>query len=165
MVFFLVYLYINIAKCFFFFHFFLKSYCRLHWRMFYCTEGCVEVRACGGQKPVSVFVLSETSVQCSKTLTRNERRRKHVAILIYRNTKKNPTYRIQRISQPMRIVGPIQFWRGCVIYFKKKRKKSTWNDSLFLRLYKLVHKCTSSRVEHLPCVDLPRVQSGTTPCF
>ena len=29
---------------------------------------------------------------------------------------KNPAYGRQRISQPMRRVGPIQFWRGCVIY-------------------------------------------------
>ena len=30
--------------------------------------------------------------------------------------EKNPAYGRQRISRPMRIVGPIQFWRGCVIY-------------------------------------------------
>ena len=29
---------------------------------------------------------------------------------------KNPAYGRHRISWPMRIVGPIQFWRGCVIY-------------------------------------------------
>ena len=29
---------------------------------------------------------------------------------------KNPAYGRQRISRPMRIVGPLQFWRGCVIY-------------------------------------------------
>ena len=43
--------------------------------------------------------------------------------------------------------------------------ESIWNDSLFLRLYDLVHKFTSPLVEHLPRLDLPRVQSGTTPCF
>ena len=32
---------------------------------------------------------------------------------------KNPAYGRQRISRPMRIVGPIQFSRGCVIYLKK----------------------------------------------
>ena len=31
-------------------------------------------------------------------------------------TQKNPAYGRQRISRPMRIVGSIQFWRGCVIY-------------------------------------------------
>ena len=36
---------------------------------------------------------------------------------------KNPTYGRQRICWPMRIVGPIQFWRGCVIYLKNKIKK------------------------------------------
>ena len=30
--------------------------------------------------------------------------------------KKNPACGRQRISPPMRIVGPIQFWRGCVIF-------------------------------------------------
>ena len=34
--------------------------------------------------------------------------------------KKNPAYGRHRISRPMRIVGPIQFWRGCVISLKKK---------------------------------------------
>ena len=34
--------------------------------------------------------------------------------------KKNPAYGRERISGPMRIVGPIQFWRGCVIYLKNK---------------------------------------------
>ena len=34
--------------------------------------------------------------------------------------KKNSAYGRHRISRPMRIVGPIQFWRGCVIYLTKK---------------------------------------------
>ena len=34
---------------------------------------------------------------------------------------KNPAYGRQRISRPMQIVGPIQFWRGCVIYFRKMK--------------------------------------------
>ena len=32
----------------------------------------------------------------------------------------NPAYRRHQLSQPMRVVGPIQFWRGCVIYQQKK---------------------------------------------
>ena len=35
---------------------------------------------------------------------------------------KNPAYGRQRISRPMRIVGRIQFWRGCKIYLKKDNK-------------------------------------------
>ena len=31
------------------------------------------------------------------------------------NCKKNPAYERQRISGPMRIARPTQFWRGCVI--------------------------------------------------
>jgi hypothetical protein len=30
--------------------------------------------------------------------------------------KKNPAYGRHQLSRPMRIVGPIKFWRGCVIY-------------------------------------------------
>ena len=29
---------------------------------------------------------------------------------------KNPAYRRQRISRPMWIIGPIQFWIGCVTF-------------------------------------------------
>ena len=36
--------------------------------------------------------------------------------------KKNQAYGKQRISQPMQIVGPIQFWRGCVIYQREEEK-------------------------------------------
>ena len=39
------------------------------------------------------------------------------------------------------------------------------NDSSFLRLYEWVHKCASPPVEHLQRVNLPWVQSATTPCF
>ena len=31
-------------------------------------------------------------------------------------SKKNPAYGRHQFSRPMRIVGPIQIWRGCVIY-------------------------------------------------
>ena len=34
--------------------------------------------------------------------------------------KKNPAYGRHQLSRPMRIVGPIQIWRGCVIYLTKK---------------------------------------------
>ena len=30
--------------------------------------------------------------------------------------EKNPAYGRHQLSRPMQIVGPIQFWRGCVIY-------------------------------------------------
>ena len=36
--------------------------------------------------------------------------------------------------------------------------------SLFLRIYKLVHKCTSQPIKHLPRMDLAQLQSGTTHC-
>ena len=35
--------------------------------------------------------------------------------------KKNPAYGRHQHSRPMGIVGPIQFWRGCVIYLLKKK--------------------------------------------
>ena len=40
----------------------------------------------------------------------------HLECTIYKNFQKNLAYGRQRISRPMRIVGPIQFWRSCVIY-------------------------------------------------
>ena len=40
---------------------------------------------------------------------------------LYKN--KNPAYGRHRISRPIRIVGPIQFSRVCVIYLEKKKKK------------------------------------------
>ena len=42
----------------------------------------------------------------------NTQRSKFTKVKYY----KNPAYGRQRISRLMRIVGPIQFWRGCVIY-------------------------------------------------
>ena len=46
--------------------------------------------------------------------------------LIIQFHKKNPAYGRHQISQPMRIIGPIQFWRVCVIYLEKKKKKKNW---------------------------------------
>ena len=34
---------------------------------------------------------------------------------------KNPAYGRHQISRPMRIVGPIQVWRVCVIYLEEKK--------------------------------------------
>ena len=45
---------------------------------------------------------------CAVTTQITNRRRLLIALDIY--AKKNPAYRRQRISRPMRIVGPIQFW-------------------------------------------------------
>ena len=41
-----------------------------------------------------------------------------------RFSKKNPAYGRHQLSRPMRIIGPIQIWRGCVIYLKKKKMKN-----------------------------------------
>ena len=43
-------------------------------------------------------------------------------IIFLQFQNKNPACGRQRISQPMWIVGLIQFWRGCVIYLKKREK-------------------------------------------
>ena len=71
--------------------------------------------------------------------------------------QKNPAYGRHQISWQMR--------KEAQIFFCKKKKKSIRNDSLFLRLYALVHKCTSPPAEDLPDVDLQQVQSETTPRF
>ena len=69
--------------------------------------------------------------------------------------ERNLAYWRHQISRPMRIEAPIFFcW-----------KNSIRNDSLFLRLYVLVHKCNSPPVEHLPREDLPGVQSGRNLVF
>ena len=41
----------------------------------------------------------------------------------WQTLKKNPAYGRYQLSRPMRIVGPIQFWRGCMIYLYIKIKK------------------------------------------
>ena len=38
--------------------------------------------------------------------------------------KKNPAYGRHQLSQPMRIVEPIQIRRGCLIYLKNKTKNA-----------------------------------------
>ena len=46
-----------------------------------------------------------------------------------KSTGKYPAYGRHRISRPMRIVGPIQFWRVCMIYLEKKKKKMDLVDA------------------------------------
>ena len=36
--------------------------------------------------------------------------------LVFQMINKNPAYGRHQLSRPMWIVGPNQFWRGCVIY-------------------------------------------------
>ena len=43
--------------------------------------------------------------------------------MLTKTLQKNPAYGRHQISRLMRIVGPIQFWRVCVIYLEKKEKK------------------------------------------
>ena len=64
---------------------------------------------------------------------------------------KNPAYARHQISLPMRIEASI--------FSLLKNKQFNPEQLPFLGLYELVHKCTS------PHVDVPRLQSGTTPCF
>ena len=53
----------------------------------------------------------------------------HLSPLFHRLIKKNPLYGRQRISQPMRIVGPIQFLRGYMIYLKEEEKRRRKQES------------------------------------
>ena len=50
--------------------------------------------------------------------------RKHRRSFRWKTLNKNPAYGRQRISQPMRIVGLIQFLRGCMIYLREEEKKT-----------------------------------------
>ena len=44
-----------------------------------------------------------------------------------KGTIKNPAYGRHQLSRPMRIVGPIQIWKGCVIYLLKNKNKKNNN--------------------------------------
>ena len=46
----------------------------------------------------------------------------HYILALLQTSRKNPAYGRHRISRPMQIVGPIQFWRVCVIYLEEEEK-------------------------------------------
>ena len=55
------------------------------------------------------------------------------------SNKRNPAYRRHQLSRPMLIVGPIQFWRGCVIYPEGPEGRVGENDfPLFYIAYALL---------------------------
>ena len=58
---------------------------------------------------------------------------------------KNPAYGTHQIFQPIQLIAPIYFFG----IFEKR--KSIRNNFMFLRLYELVHKCTS----HTPLTHGP----------
>ena len=100
------------------------------------------------------------TISTKSNLKRCCRCKKYILFFVaYKHTlkDKNPAYGRLQISRPMRIEA--------TIYFLLNKKKSIRNNSLFLRLYELVRKCISPPVKHLPHMDLPLVQSGTTPRF
>ena len=84
---------------------------------------------------------------------------------------KNPAHGRKRISRLMRLVGPIQFWRGCVIYLKKKKKINPERLLVFkaLQIGPQMHKstnrtpptCGPSTSVDLPHMDNPCMQSRT----
>ena len=51
----------------------------------------------------------------------NTRRYEALYINLKKSRRKNPAYGRHRISRPMRIVGPIQFWRVCVICLEEEK--------------------------------------------
>ena len=55
----------------------------------------------------------------SKTLTKYSPQSENKYI-----KKKYPAYGRHQLSRPMQIVGPIQFWRGCMIYFYLKKNEN-----------------------------------------
>ena len=64
------------------------------------------------------------------------------------------TYRIHWLTQCVRIIA-----------LSQKSKQIMFGSNLkHLPVFKALHGDDPS-VEHLPCVDIPQVQSGTTPCF
>ena len=65
-------------------------------------------------------------------------------------TSKNPAYGRHRISGPMRIVGPIQFWRVCVIYLEEKKEEEK-NGAVDVSTRPRVH--VSTRRLHAGAMD------------
>ena len=66
----------------------------------------------------------------------------YIEDLVFENFKKNPAYGRHRISRPMRIGGPIQFWRVCVIYLEKEEENNWAVDASTrprIRAYTRVH--------------------------
>ena len=63
--------------------------------------------------------------------------RQHLASILLLSFKKNPAYGRQRISQPMRIVGPIQFFKRLHdLSFKKKTRTKTRTKNAYKNVYK-----------------------------
>ena len=77
----------------------------------------------------------------------------------FNNQTKNPAYGRQRISQPMRIGGLIQFLKGCMIYLKKKKFKGAIDVSI-----SRVHASTPTRV-HTTAPRMGDGRSAPTPRF
>ena len=77
---------------------------------------------------------------------------------------KNPAYGRHRISRPMRIVGPIKFWRGCVIYIEEKK----WGSSRVHASTRRIHKWAMDALHPPRVFRAPRVgdgRSAPTPRF
>ena len=66
-----------------------------------------------------------------------------VCVCVFFCVKENPAYGRHRISRPKRIVGPIQFWRVCVIYLERKKIKK--NGSVDVSTRPRVHASTRPR--------------------
>ena len=72
------------------------------------------------QTTTKIFIFTCLSTGFFKTTGRSVTRH-HFFMVAFIN--KYPAYGRHRISQPMRIVGPLQISRVCVIYLEKKEKK------------------------------------------
>ena len=72
------------------------------------------------------------------------------------DVEKNPAYGRQIISRPMRIVGPIQFMRGCMIYLKKRRKRRRKKEAVDASTQRL-HAWAMDALHPPPVFRAPRV--------
>ena len=85
---------------------------------------------------------------------------------ILRLYTENPAHGRQRISRPMRIVGPTPFWRGCKIYLQKKNaahlirsrihptlKKFTLNKLFQIKMWAKIEFTQPSLVCLLPLAE------------
>ena len=100
-----------------------------------------------------LVLLEEGNIKTLLQHGRKESFVKHVTIT------KSPAYGRHQLFRPLQIEAPIPIkWAYSVT------KKEEEGGPERLPVFKAPRE-DNPQVEHLPCVDNPQVQSGTTPCF
>ena len=83
---------------------------RLDWAL--CVRCCCNITESEKIHLYNSFTFDKQQ----KTIKKNYILLINTQVAYGKSSRKNPAYGKYQLSRPMRIVGPIQFWRGCVIY-------------------------------------------------